>query len=1154
MLLLLVLTALSFFILLGAFLIISAVRARTAARAFANATQVAAVDGIQSRMLLDEALLIALRGSKDPNVRKDITESILGDKYGTAGSGTGSITFAYNSATPLLTATATGLTLGPPHGRVLTIVPNPALGGPVSFRTAGGTGSTVFLANTPLRPGFPWALLSTTASTYTAFVNGREFSGTPADNTTAAEPWDAYDASNPWLAQPVLSGSDGRITRFERVSFGTSAPPPAPPPVWTVDNDNDGIADGTWLDNVLPSRPSPNGTFTYRVSYLVLDLDGRINVNTAGMADRAQGPYTGTPDVSLGMGYGPADLDPSLVVSSTPALPSATGTSAFTGSGSATPTDLWYTNFLSTGGTTTAGVATASQRRPPPGIPLVGRYGRDGTPGSSGDDTRGSQQTTMSSTAPTRYALTVAGTNAVADLKGQMRVYMRPPASGQITPALTFFVAQTGTDAVDDPYEVQLADVGPRPAAAVSGDLAVNDDNPFTVAELERVLRASDGDAATLPPRLAAGLASVAQASRMRITTDSWDTPAITGSAATRIETSFSGGGIGALAYPWANSNAASPDVAAGLRFDLNRPLTTGTQTQEYCKGLYTLVMALNPSLSAQQAAQWAVNVCDFRDDDSKMTGFEYDTNLANGWNVDGNLTTTNDSDRGVVWGVERPDLLVAETAAWRETTSGSAQLFVNLIRPPWTAAVMTSGSTVASVEQLDPALRAASNPQNLAIANSTGGSPAWQLRFSGTAMAADTSVVQFTALSGSTSQNQHVLTGTGVTSGTSKILGGSTAADALAPGGQCLVAPASPQFFDVTSSPAQYTVSQGGTFAPAPVVTSGTVWLERLADPTRANGIDNPYVAVDAAPFAVCEYAVPATPTLQKRSRPSAGAASNVFWRSPATWTTVTGSAIGAYSVAGTASWFHWPNRPFVSQAELVLVPADSSLDLLRNYDVPTSSLVSGTTALASMLLDATYVPSRFAGCGITVTSSTIAACGLDRLAANQFSTWREPGRVNVNTIPTGTTSLVNSDSLVWATLVGGTTVPLTSETVTVNPFVSTGTTARNPATSTARLLSLTGSAVRPMATGSFVSDDPGLRDRNPFFTYATAIRLANTATIRSHVFAVWITLETTDSGDGSTTCHRLFAIVDRSIPVGFREGENLNVRDTIRLRRFLE
>ncbi len=1148
MLLLLVLTALSFFLLLGAFLIISAVRARTAARAFANATQAAAVDGIQSRTLLDEALLIALRGSKDTNVRTRITESILGDKYGTAGSGTGTVSLAYNPASPLLTATATGLTLGRLHGRVLTIVPNPAVGGPVSFRTVGGTGSTVFLANTPLRPGFPPATLPTVSAAYPAFVNGREFSftGSATTGTTAAEPWDAYDASNPWLAQPVLSGSDGQVTGFRRVSFsGTSAA--------TVDNDNDGIADGVWLDGVLPSRPSPNGTFSYRVSYLVLDLDGRININAAGMPDRAQGPYTGSPDVPLGMGYGPADLDPSLVVSTTPSLPSATGTSAFTGSGAATPTDLWYANFLSSSGSTSAGVATDSQRRPPPGIALVGRYGRDGVPGSPGDDTRGGQQTTGTSTDPARYALTVAGTNAAADLKGQMRVYMTA-ASGTVTPSLTFFVAQTGTDAADDPYEVRLVDGGPRPAVAVSGSVPFNDDNPFTLSELERVLRASDADAATLPPRLAAGLSSVAQASRMRITTDSWDTPAITGSAAARIQAELSGTSIASLAYPWTNANAASPDVAAGLRFNLNRPLTTAAQTQEYCKGLYTLVRALDSNLSAQQAAQWAVNVCDFRDDDSRMTGFEYDTNLGNGWNVDGDLATTNDSDRAVVWGVERPDLLVAETAAWRETTSGSSQLFVNLVRPPWTASIITTGSTVASVERLDPTLGAGNN---LAIASSTGGSPVWQLRFSGSAMSPGTAVVQFTAVSGSTTQNQRVLTGTGVTTGTSTILGGATAVDALAPGGQCIVAPANPQFFNVTASPARCTVSQGGTFAPAAGITSGTVWLERLADPTRANGIDNPYVVVDAAPFSVCAYAAPATPTLQTQPRPSSGAAPSVFWRSPATWNTVTGTGIGSYNVSGTASWFHWPNRPFVSQAELALVPADSSRDLLRNYDVSTSSttsLVSGTTALAGMLLDATYVPSRFAGCGTTVTSSTIASCGLDRLNANQFSAWREPGRVNVNTIPTGTSSAVTIDSLVWATLLGGTSLPLTSGTVTVNPFVPSGTNAATPATSTARLLSLSGTAARPMATGSFGAGDSALRDRNPFFTYATAIRLANTATIRSHVFAIWITLETTDSGDDSRTCHRLFAIVDRSIPVGFREGENLNVRDTIRLRRFLE
>jgi hypothetical protein len=1146
MILLLVLTALTFFMLIGAFMLATAMRARTAARAFANATQASSLESVQARTLLDEALLIALRGSKSTTVMNQLqNESILGDKYGTV-SGSCAVTLAYNPAAPLLTATISGASVDARlmFGRILTLVPDVGRGGPVSFRIVGASGGQAFLANVAPRPD---CRLSSTGTTYLAtntVINGREFTltGSVTTGTTAAEPWDAYDDSNMWLAQPVVE--NGQVRQFQRVSFAGAAAP-------TVDNDNDGIPDGVWLSNILPNSPSPHGMYSYRVSYLVLDLDGRINVNAAGMPDRAQGSYAGTPDVSLGMGYGPADLDPSLVVSGTPSLPTATGTSPFTGAGTATPTDLWYTNFLSVTGTTAAGQASASQRRPPPGLPLVGRYGRDGSPGIPGDDTRGNQQTTGTSTNATRYTLTVAGTNAVADLKGQMRVYMRPPAAGQITPTLTFFMAQTGTDWIDDPYEVRLDGLGPRPTVAASGAVAVNDDNPFTVADLERVLRANDADAAALPPRLAAALAGVAQASRMRITTDSWDTPALTGDAATRIENALSGTGIAALAYPWTNANAASPDVAAGLRFNLNRPVTTSAQAQEYCKGLYTLATALNPILPAEQAAQWAVNVLDFRDDDSTMTGFEYDTNLANGWNVDGNPATTGDPDRAVVWGFERPDLLVAETAAWRETTTGSAQLFVNLIRPPWNAAVTTgsNGTPLSAVEQLDTTLGAANNLE-------IGASQAWQLRFTGMSMPSGPSVVQFTAVSGSTSQVQHVLTGTGVTTGTTRVLGGSTAVAALAPGGQCIVAAANPQFFAVTPNPRRCDVSQGGQFAPPAGVAAGTVWLERLADPGRPNGIDNPYVVVDVAPFQVCEYAASGPPpVLEKRSRPSSGAGLTAFWKSPTTWSISPGPGVGSYSVAGTAPWFHWPNRPFVSQAELALVPADSSRDLLRNYDVPTSSLVSGVTTLARQLLDATHVPSRFAGCGITVTNTNaIKDCGLDRLNANHFSTWREPGRVNVNTIPTGTTGVVDPDSLVWATLLSSTSLPLTTGTVTVNPFVSSGTAAPTPARSTAQLLSLSGSPWLPMATGTFASGDTGLRDDNPFFSYAAAIRLANTATIRSNVFAVWITLETTDSADGSTTYHRLFAIVDRSIPVGFRQGEDLNVRDTIRLRRFLE
>jgi hypothetical protein len=80
--------------------------------------------------------------------------------------------------------------------------------------------------------------------------------------------------------------------------------------------------------------------------------------------------------------------------------------------------------------------------------------------------------------------------------------------------------------------------------------------------------------------------------------------------------------------------------------------------------------------------------------------------------------------------------------------------------------------------------------------------------------------------------------------------------------------------------------------------------------------------------------------------------------------------------------------------------------------------------------------------------------------------------------------------------------------------------------------------------------------RDRNPFFAYAQAIRLANTATIRSQVFAVWITVRITDDSPNapSPVTKRMFAIIDRSIPVGYAPGQDLNVRDTIRLKRYLD
>lgn len=52
---------------------------------------------------------------------------------------------------------------------------------------------------------------------------------------------------------------------------------------WDVDNDNDGVRDGIWIPSGQPIRADENGRpYATMYSFTVLDLDGRVNLNTAG--------------------------------------------------------------------------------------------------------------------------------------------------------------------------------------------------------------------------------------------------------------------------------------------------------------------------------------------------------------------------------------------------------------------------------------------------------------------------------------------------------------------------------------------------------------------------------------------------------------------------------------------------------------------------------------------------------------------------------------------------------------------------------------------------------------------------------------------------------------------------------------------------------
>jgi hypothetical protein len=383
MLLLLVLSMLTLFLMMGVTLLVVATRARTASRAFMNATSGMDVSPGIPRMLLDEALLLLVRGSKDQQVNeKVITESLLKDIYESNDN-------------------------------------------KVPFRD---------------------------------------------------EQHDGFDSSNLFLTQ---FGDDGSVSKaaFQGNQGNGKI---------EVDNDGDGEPDGVWLpDPAINPAPkflpemasSTGGTLTFKVSYLVRDLDGRINVNAHG------GAGAGDP-------LGPATIDGS-------------GLEAFAG-------NAWA--VMQNGGAISHGGGSGHEDLREP--PVIGRD-LEGRGGSA-------------------YGLRL-------DRKAT------PPAGSSLTTV-----------------------------------------QPFSLGELERVLRPFDRDWSTLPPRLSAILSDPDHAAREMVTTDSWDVPYRTGAAA-----------------PPTGSEPV-------LKFDLTTPAPADKQA--FATALFNAIKDANVAGPGRETAQWCANVAEFRD------------------------------------------------------------------------------------------------------------------------------------------------------------------------------------------------------------------------------------------------------------------------------------------------------------------------------------------------------------------------------------------------------------------------------------------------------------------------------------------------------------------------------------------------------------
>jgi hypothetical protein len=372
-----------------------------------------------------------------------------------------------------------------------------------------------------------------------------------------------FDGSNP-MSRPVdLTGVGLAVPPFGSnaniiVPYWEAVGP------WDVDNDNDGVPDSIWVDLGDPVQQAEDGTlYKPLYAFLIMDMDGRLNVNAHGTVEHVIPPpvfdptnsnpgnlahdilggtslFTSSDQLPPGSGWGPADISlrPLFPV---PAIPTLVGnrnedrTPPFTGNGLRDAAVDGYATIL-VGRTTADGM----------GIP--GRYGfiHDEAP-FGWAATAGLNYRYQADTVNPGYELGQPGVAAQFKFFGyplradSVSAFGTPPdLKGRYAMGLGYTGQPVYEEAADipnslllgSPYELDLSGDRRRDSAAenvfvyynaaanqtetwenagrdnpimvgsVPGILPLDDDAPFGPYELERVLRANDADAGSLPSRL----------------------------------------------------------------------------------------------------------------------------------------------------------------------------------------------------------------------------------------------------------------------------------------------------------------------------------------------------------------------------------------------------------------------------------------------------------------------------------------------------------------------------------------------------------------------------------------------------------------------------------------------------------------------------
>lgn len=359
----------------------------------------------------------------------------------------------------------------------------------------------------------------------------------------------------------TLALNDGSTTNFWQLTF----PAWEIVGPWDVDNDGDGVNDSVWIDLGLPIQKTEDGRlYKPMVAMLVEDLGGRLNLNAHGASEHfvnddldgsnlasihggrnlAQDyndvdlgtpaydtpPLQSSNQLAHGNGWGPADVSLRPILS--PDLPLhdlVAGTSL--------TSDAQYDDYarLLVGRPDPANTG----RDVAPVVDVEETWGRYGSfPGTTGVELYRPGRTyvwggtrypaynanTVEPRVPYDFAgypefttdpFTLSGFGERPDLMCRYAVGLSPLGLSVAEPIVDAILFGRRSLLHDSPYELDLSDEGRRRSAedlqairdsysdiATLGMAPINDDAPFSSAELERVLRACDADAEELPDRL----------------------------------------------------------------------------------------------------------------------------------------------------------------------------------------------------------------------------------------------------------------------------------------------------------------------------------------------------------------------------------------------------------------------------------------------------------------------------------------------------------------------------------------------------------------------------------------------------------------------------------------------------------------------------